>query len=39
LIVKEEAKQMLERLIDANFYMGIKIYREALKAIERCLKL
>lgn len=35
LITKEEAKQTLERLIEVNFYMSAKIYREVLKTIEK----
>jgi len=35
LITKEEAKQTLEKLIDANFYISAKIYSEMLKAIEK----
>jgi len=35
LITKQEAKQMLERLIEVNFYISARIYRDALKAIEK----
>lgn len=35
LITKEDAKQMLETLIEAKFYISAKIYRDALKAIEK----
>lgn len=35
LITKEEAKQTLERLIEVNFYISAKIYRDALKTIEK----
>jgi len=35
LITKQDAKQMLSRLIEVNFYMSAKLYRDALKAIER----
>lgn len=35
LITKEEAKQMLARLIDANFHLSAKIYSEALTTIEK----
>lgn len=34
LTTKEEARQMLEKLIETNFYISAKIYRDALKAIE-----
>lgn len=35
LVAKANAKQMLETLIEVNFYISAKIYRDALKAIER----
>ncbi|MGC8961039.1 MAG: DUF3368 domain-containing protein [Candidatus Bathyarchaeia archaeon] len=35
LMTKEEAKQTLDRLIDSNFYMSVKIYSETLKVIEK----
>lgn len=35
LITKDDAKEILARLIDANFYLSAKTYHEALKAIER----
>jgi len=35
LITKEEAKQMMATLIEANFYISAKIYRDALKVIEK----
>lgn len=35
LSTKEEARQMLEELIEANFYISANIYRDALKAIEK----
>ena len=35
LITKDAAKQMLERLIEINFYIGANIYRDTLKAIEK----
>jgi len=35
LISREDAQQMLETLIEANFYLSAKIYRDTLKAIER----
>lgn len=34
LVTREEAKQALENLIEANFHMSVKIYRDALKIIE-----
>ncbi len=34
MLTKEEAVQMLDRLIEANFYMSVEIYRGTLKAIE-----
>jgi len=34
-VTKEEAKQMLDTLIEANFYISAKIYRDTLKAIEK----
>ncbi len=33
--MKEEAKKMLETLIEANLYISAKIYSETLKAIEK----
>ena len=35
IITKEEAKQTLEKLIEVNFYMSAKIYRDTNKAIEK----
>lgn len=35
LITKENAKEMLVKLLNANFYLSAKIYHEALTAIER----
>jgi len=35
LITKDAAKQMLERLIEINFYISANIYRDTLKAIEK----
>jgi predicted nucleic acid-binding protein len=35
LITKEDAKQMLATLIEVNFYISAKIYRDALKTIEK----
>ncbi|KPV65460.1 MAG: hypothetical protein AOA65_0159 [Candidatus Bathyarchaeota archaeon BA1] len=35
LVTKEDAKQMLEALIEANFYVSAKIYGDTLKAIEK----
>lgn len=35
LLTKEEAKQTLDKLIDANFYISVEIYRDALKTIEK----
>lgn len=35
LLTKEEAKQTLDNLIDANFYISVEIYRDALKTIEK----
>jgi len=35
LITKEEAKQALEKLIEVNFYISAKIYRDTLKTIEK----
>jgi len=35
LITKEEAKQMLATLIEENFYISAKIYRDTLKTIEK----
>jgi len=35
MITRQDAKQMLGRLIEANFYISARIYRDALKAIER----
>lgn len=35
LITKLDAKQMLADLIEVNFYVSAKIYRDALKAIEK----
>lgn len=35
LITKEEAKQTLAKLLNANFYLSAKTYHEALKAIEK----
>ena len=35
MITRRDAKQMLGRLIEANFYISARIYRDALKAIER----
>jgi len=35
LITKDVAKQMLERLIEINFYISANIYRDTLKAIEK----
>ena len=34
LMSKDDAKDMLDRLVEANFYSSVKIYRDALKAIE-----
>lgn len=34
ILTKTEAKQILEMLIEKNFYVSAKIYRDALKAIE-----
>ena len=33
-ITKDTAKDMLNKLIEANFYLNTKIYRDTLKAIE-----
>jgi predicted nucleic acid-binding protein len=35
LITKEDAKKMLIKLIDANFYLSAKIYHEVLTTIEK----
>ena len=35
LITKEDAKQMLETLIEVNFYISAKIYGDTLKTIEK----
>ena len=35
LITKEVARRLLAELIEANFYMSAKIYRDALSAIEK----
>ena len=35
MITKQEAKQMLAKLIEVNFHISAKIYRDALKAIEK----
>ena len=35
LIRKRDAKQMLANLIEVNFYISAKIYRDTLKAIEK----
>lgn len=35
LITKDIAKQMLVKLIEVNFYISAKIYRDALNAIEK----
>ena len=34
LVTKQDAEQMLSKLIEVNFYLSAKIYRDALKAIE-----
>jgi predicted nucleic acid-binding protein len=34
LITRQDAEQMLAKLIEVNFYISAKIYRDALKAIE-----
>lgn len=35
LITKQEAEKILENLIEVNFYISAKIYRDSLKAIEK----
>jgi len=35
LITKDNAKQMLDKLIEANFYISVDIYRDTLKTIEK----
>lgn len=35
LITKNAAKQMLDKLVEANFYISVNIYRDTLKTIEK----
>jgi predicted nucleic acid-binding protein len=35
LITKEDAKEILVKLIDTNFYLSAKVYHEALITIEK----
>ncbi|MDI6905564.1 MAG: DUF3368 domain-containing protein [Candidatus Bathyarchaeia archaeon] len=35
LITKDNAKQMLETLIEENFYISANIYRDTLKTIKK----